>query len=107
MHPQIKIVAQTADGAIVPIIVSPDGSLIVGGSASGGGDASATNQLAEIERLIEVRTAVASTEVLRRVCQSCPIISNGTLQLRSCFAQYFRVSFLHRSAASAQVGMRL
>lgn len=29
MHPQVKIVGQLADGTIAPIIVSPDGSLLI------------------------------------------------------------------------------
>ncbi|MGL4622468.1 MAG: hypothetical protein ACRCZS_25995, partial [Chroococcidiopsis sp.] len=53
MHPQIKIVGETSDGTIRAIAVNPDGSLVTSGGSGGGsnGDATAANQLTEIDLL--------------------------------------------------------
>jgi len=51
MHPQTKIVAETADGLIRAIVVDANGALL-GGSTS---DSTAANQTTQINRLVEIR----------------------------------------------------
>ena len=53
MHPQIKIIGELPDGSLRAIAVDENGFLRIAGGTetSGGGDASAANQLLAIENI--------------------------------------------------------
>lgn len=73
-HPQIKIVGETSDGTIKAIAVSNDGSLVTSGGmgSGGGGDASAANQLEEINHLSFIREVL--TQAIITIESSPPAI---------------------------------
>lgn len=63
------------DGTIKAIAVNEDGSIPVSGSPGGGsGDASAANQLTQIDRLVEIRNRLLLPSLYEQIIKSSDLI---------------------------------